>query len=254
MNGGTLQTNAGNTPTGVIGTSNSIVVNSGGVISVGDSNSFVGGLNLGSKTTIQINAGGAIVNNGSSTNHLVALVLNGGTLSAAAGANATYANWNFDLGVSTPGSGSTSTMSGGTRRSTRSAGQSSTSVQAMRLNVSCVLAHVTSIWVPDTRADKERRGQTRPTDANTYTSPTTINQGEMVVDGWLTTSAVSVNGGTLGGTGYLAVLRSTLAVTWLRATSTAVLSPSPATWTLKVASWISPVRAIPLPACRSRAT
>jgi autotransporter-associated beta strand protein len=39
--------------------------------------------------------------------------------------------------------------------------------------------------------------------SNTYTGSTTINQGSLVVDGWLTTSAVSVNGGTLGGTGSL---------------------------------------------------
>ena len=40
--------------------------------------------------------------------------------------------------------------------------------------------------------------------SNTYTGPTTISQGKLVLDGWLTSSAVSVNsGGTLGGTGYL---------------------------------------------------
>jgi autotransporter-associated beta strand protein len=39
--------------------------------------------------------------------------------------------------------------------------------------------------------------------SNTYTGPTTIAQGELVVDGWLTNSAVSVNGGTLGGRGHL---------------------------------------------------
>jgi autotransporter-associated beta strand protein len=38
---------------------------------------------------------------------------------------------------------------------------------------------------------------------NTYTGPTTVSQGKLTVDGWLTNSAVSVNGGTLGGTGYL---------------------------------------------------
>ncbi|MGO9109097.1 MAG: CRISPR-associated endonuclease Cas1, partial [Thermoguttaceae bacterium] len=41
------------------------------------------------------------------------------------------------------------------------------------------------------------------TGSNTYSGPTTINQGKLVVDGWLTNSAVSVNGGTLGGSGYL---------------------------------------------------
>ncbi len=39
--------------------------------------------------------------------------------------------------------------------------------------------------------------------SNTYTGPTTITLGKLVIDGWLTNSAVSVNGGTLGGTGYL---------------------------------------------------
>ena len=34
------------------------------------------------------------------------------------------------------------------------------------------------------------------TGSNTYTGPTTISQGKLVVDGWLTNSAVSVNGGT----------------------------------------------------------
>ena len=39
--------------------------------------------------------------------------------------------------------------------------------------------------------------------SNTYFGPTTINQGRLVVDGWLTNSAVSVSGGTLGGSGNL---------------------------------------------------
>ena len=40
--------------------------------------------------------------------------------------------------------------------------------------------------------------------SNTYTGPTTINQGKLAVDGWLTNSAVTVNsGGTLSGTGSL---------------------------------------------------
>ena len=39
--------------------------------------------------------------------------------------------------------------------------------------------------------------------SNSYTGPTTISQGKLTVDGWLTNSAVTVNGGTLGGTGHL---------------------------------------------------
>ncbi len=41
--------------------------------------------------------------------------------------------------------------------------------------------------------------------SNTYTGPTTIDQGKLDVDGWLTNSAVTVNsGGILSGTGSLA--------------------------------------------------
>jgi autotransporter-associated beta strand protein/uncharacterized repeat protein (TIGR03803 family) len=41
------------------------------------------------------------------------------------------------------------------------------------------------------------------TASNTYSGPTTINQGTLIVDGSLTNSAVSVNGGNLSGTGSL---------------------------------------------------
>ena len=39
--------------------------------------------------------------------------------------------------------------------------------------------------------------------SNTYGGPTTISQGKLLVDGWLANSAVTVDSGTLGGTGYL---------------------------------------------------
>ncbi len=41
------------------------------------------------------------------------------------------------------------------------------------------------------------------TATNTYNGPTTIDQGELIVNGSLADSAVTVNGGTLGGTGTL---------------------------------------------------
>ena len=39
--------------------------------------------------------------------------------------------------------------------------------------------------------------------SSSLTGPTTVRQGKLTVDGWLGNSAVSVSGGTLGGTGYL---------------------------------------------------
>ena len=41
------------------------------------------------------------------------------------------------------------------------------------------------------------------TGSDTCTGPATISQGKLIVDGWLANLAVSVNGGALGGTGYL---------------------------------------------------
>ena len=113
VNAGTLFADAGNTDAGAVGYGN-VTVNTGGTITVGGDNSFVGGARLQSlKTnTITINAGGTITNASSSTCHLHALVLNGGTL-AANSANVSYGNWNLDYGVSTPGNGRSSFMAGG---------------------------------------------------------------------------------------------------------------------------------------------
>ena len=48
-------------------------------------------------------------------------------------------------------------------------------------------------------------GALRLTGSNTYSGPTTINQGKLTVNGWLANSAVTVNnGGILSGTGSLA--------------------------------------------------
>ena len=41
------------------------------------------------------------------------------------------------------------------------------------------------------------------TGSSSYSGATTISQGELVVDGCLSNSAVTVTGGTLGGTGYV---------------------------------------------------
>ena len=48
---------------------------------------------------------------------------------------------------------------------------------------------------------KTGTGELTLTGSNTYAGPTTIGQGELDVDGWQANSAVTVNGGTLGGTG-----------------------------------------------------
>ena len=79
---------------------------------MGTDNSFVGTASTSASQTIVVNAGGTLTDTTGSTQHLSALVLNGGTVSATT-ANGTYGNWNFDQGVSTPGNGSTSYITGG---------------------------------------------------------------------------------------------------------------------------------------------
>ena len=46
--------------------------------------------------------------------------------------------------------------------------------------------------------NKSGTGRLTLSGSNTYSSPTTISQGKLVVDGWLTNSAVSVNSGGTG--------------------------------------------------------
>ena len=193
VNAGTLQTSAGSTATGAIGDSTSIAVNNGGVIAVGGNNSFVGSA-ISPSNTIQINSGGAIVNSGSSSNHLDALVLNGGTLSAVM-ANSSSGNWSFDQGVSTPGNALTSFISGGNAILYQVGGTVFNVGSGDTLTVSAVLAHLTG--VSDTGLIKSGPGTLTLTGSNTYAGGTTVGGGTLVVNGALGNTAVSVGTGAL---------------------------------------------------------
>jgi autotransporter-associated beta strand protein len=204
VNGGVLQTSGPNTPRSTLGTSSSILVNSGGTISVGGDNSLVGYLPYGTQA-IQINAGGAIVNTGSSANALSALVLNGGTL-AATTPNALYGNWGFGYGVSTPGNGTTSYISGGNAVLTQGGGTVFNVGVGDTLNVSTILAHTSS--GPDTGLSKTGPGLLVLTATNTYTGNTVVSAGTLVVNGAINGSsqvfAGQGSGGVLSGSGTIA--------------------------------------------------
>ena len=208
VNGGTLLTNAGNSATGAIGTSTSIVVNNGGTISVGGDNSFVGS-SPSATNTIQINAGGTITNTGSSTNHLDALVLNGGTLSVTGAANPTYGNWNFDFGVSTPGNGTTSTISGGNAGLTQAGGTMFNIGAGDTVNVSTVLADSAA---GSTGLIKSGAGTLNLSAVNTYSSFTQVSGGTLRVtnpsgsgtgSGFVNVGNSVPGSGTLTGTGFI---------------------------------------------------
>lgn len=195
VNAGTLLGAAGNSATGAIGSASSVIINNGGTAAVGGDNSFVGGTTSGAKT-IQVNTGGVLSSPGSSTNHLHAIVLNGGTMSATS-SNATYASWNPDFGISTLGNGSTSTISGGNLALTQTGGTVFNIGTGDTLNVSTLIARVTGAG--DTGLIKNGAGTLNLSAANTYTSPTSINAGSIVLASTaaLPSTSVTVAGGAL---------------------------------------------------------
>ncbi len=174
VSSGTLFANAPNSNFGAIGEGN-VTVKNGGTITVGGGNSFVGH-ETSSAGTITIDAGGAIANSGSSTNHLDVLLLNGGTLSAAT-ANPTFGNWNFDQGVATSGNGKTSYISGGNAALTQAGGTVFNIGSGDMAIVSTILSVTTS--APDTGLIKQGNGLLLLTGSNTYASPTTISGGTL---------------------------------------------------------------------------
>ena len=100
---------------------------------------------------------------------------------------------------------------------------------------------------------KQGAGTLTLTGPNTYTGPTTINAGHFVVNGSLIGPVMVDSGGTLDGTGTLGSV-TVYAGGHLRRRPQQRQRSSPATWTLRMATSTLSVRAVPLPACRSRAT
>ena len=197
VNAGTLFANAPNGGTGAVGDGD-VTVNSSGTILVGGDNSFVGTNPSASTNVVTINAGGMITNAGSTTCHLLALVMNGGTL-AAATSNPTWGNWNLDHGVFTPGSGRSSLIDGGNAALIQAGGSVFNIGANDTLTVSTVVAHCTS--AADNGLIKTGPGKLVLAAANTYPSATSVSNGTLQVDGAIATGAVTVTNATLSGAG-----------------------------------------------------
>jgi fibronectin-binding autotransporter adhesin len=200
VNGGTVQTSILNTPNGALGSASLVVVNSGAGITSTTNNTVVGTTPSGT-AQLQINAGGIVAQTAGATCHLDAVVLNGGTL-AANSANTTYGNWDLDYGVSTPGNGTTSYISGGNASLTQAGGTVFNVGASDTVVVSSVLAHVSGAG--DHGLIQSGAGTLVFTAANTYSSGTTINGGTLQIG----------NGGAAGSlaTGGIITTNSTLAV------------------------------------------
>ena len=198
---GHLNTAGGSTPMGALG-GGAVTVNNGGTISVSGWNTLVGAATWqdASPSTgdITINSGGTINIPGSDTENLNHLVMNGGTLSAGT-AMAQYGNWNFNWGVSTPGTGRTSYITGGNAALTQTGGTHFNIGTGDTLNVSTVLAHTTGAG--DYGLIKDGPGIMILSGINTYTSATTINTGTLTVSG--TGNIASSSGVCIGSNGTL---------------------------------------------------
>ncbi len=177
-----------------------LLVNNGGIAQANGDNSLVGQTTSASRT-ITINAGGIVTNTGTSSCHLNAVVLNGGTL-AANSVNGTYGNWNFDHGISTSGEGTISTIAGGNATVSQTAGTIFNILAGDTVIVSTVLAHTSD--GSDIGLVKSGAGTLVLQAANSYTSATTGNRGILQVDGSLATGAVTIaDTATLAGNGTL---------------------------------------------------
>jgi alpha-galactosidase len=178
VNGGTLQANGPNSANGAIGAGN-VTVNNGVITTTGD-NAFVG-YTTSSGKAVQINAGGLIIQASSNTNHLNALVLNGGTLSATSASSA-YGNWDLDFGMSTPGNGTTSYITGGNVALTE-ASETIFNIGANdTVSLSAAIQRVSNTGVTDTGLIKTGAGLLNLSSlSNTYTSTTTVRMGTLQI-------------------------------------------------------------------------
>ncbi|MFA5094119.1 MAG: autotransporter domain-containing protein, partial [Candidatus Omnitrophota bacterium] len=206
VDAGTLYTNASNLPVSTLGNSNAIVVNDGGTIDCSATagqtydNSFVG--SAANTATITINAGGVITDSFGHSNHLKALILDGGTLSETGGANAQYGNWNFDYGVTTPGNGNTSYITGGNATLGQTGGTVFDIGAGDTVNVSTVLALVTDM--PDNGLIKQGSGTLTLSGANTYIAGTTLTDGTLNINNATALGGAAgtftINGGAIDST------------------------------------------------------
>jgi fibronectin-binding autotransporter adhesin len=222
INSGTLTVQGGpnGNPGGSLENCAAITVNNGATLIANSSNSIWGTTPTAASGKLQINAGGLVYNSkAGSSFHMAAIILNGGTL-AAVGPNAGNGSWNFQFGLSTPGDGSTSTISGGNASLNEVGGSVFNIGAGDTLNVNAVLAHVTAGGT-DLGMIKSGPGEMFLTLANTYTSTTTINGGTLalnfgaagapganIINSATNASSLSMNGGQLAMIGLSGAVNS----------------------------------------------
>jgi autotransporter-associated beta strand protein len=159
---------------------------------------------LDSTATVQVNPGTTFDLNGFN-DEIDLLNLNSGTVTLGGGAGATltlYGPWQYTNTLGSP-----AIMATGISAISGSNGASivinTGNIDVANAGDVLTIGAAISSNGYNTAVNKVGAGSLVLSGSNTYTGPTTVTQGKLVVDGAVTSPAVSVNGGTLGGTGNL---------------------------------------------------
>jgi len=227
VNGGTLVANRGNNVdnvvTSALGNSqnaHNIIVNSGGTLNFAQGDTF-GSAITNVVSTLVINADGVVTNTAGNFTTLGPVALNGGTLTTAGGAISGYQSYSLSGNVSVGGSvASTISVTGGGNAfngvhlgtNTTFDVTDATISTASDLNVSTPLINRNNSLGGAGGLTKTGAGTMALNAANTYTGATIISAGTLLVNGSLGNTAVSVNGGTLGGSGTIGVASASVAI------------------------------------------
>lgn len=196
VNEGTLLTSTGSGTSGGALGGGSVTVNAGGTLASADSYNTFFGHGKQNNGPLIINAGGTVSSPGTFNNHLPALIMNGGVLSAT-NFDLTFGSWHFDFGVSTPGNGTTSTIRGGNAGLTQAGATVFSTGSNDTLIVTAALDHGTNLV-------KAGAGTLILTASNSFKGTTRLSNGTLIVNGYIGTGALSVaSGATLRGTGVV---------------------------------------------------
>lgn len=221
IGGGVLAANRSNNSTnpttsalGNVQVARNINVNNGGTLRFDNGDTFGGAASV-IVSTLAINAGGTVTNNGSSYTTLGPVTLNGGTLTGTGGSgSAQFQMYGFGGDVTVGGS-SVSTISGSGTTSGYHLGTSATGRTGTTFNVAEATGNsasdldVSAVLLDRTGGGgaasltKSGAGTMTLSGTSTYTGATTVSAGTLLVNGVLGNTAVSVTAGTLGGTGAI---------------------------------------------------
>jgi len=200
-----LNSNANNTVAIGSGTDAPVVTISGATTKTGGSSGLrTLGFTLNSGATFNINNAGVFTNPVSTS--VPTFVINGGTLNNTSGSAITLTagtssnptqTWNADFAFT--GSNDLSLGTGAVTLGTTAGATRTVTVNAGNLTVSGVIANGSNATTPTTALAKVGSGTLILGGSNTYNGVTTITAGTLVIaaTGNITSSAATVNGGTL---------------------------------------------------------